>query len=1092
MTQQVKITISGDSSPLDASLKKAKNSLSNFASSAGKLEGSLTKIAAIGATVGTVIGSVVSRAFSSLSGAMDGAVSRLDTLNNFPRVMSNLAIGTEQSQKVIDLLSDKLIGLPTTLDTAALAVQRFTAANGDIEASTAIYLALNDALLAGGTSAEAQAGAMEQLAQAYGKGKPDAMEWRKMLETMPAQLKQVATSLGYTSTAIGGDLQTALTNGTLSMNEFMAEFVKLDKEGLAGFQSFRDQAFNSSNGVQTALVNLKNAFVRMFADIMNAIGQSNIAGFFNNLRDRIVNVTKYVVAFTKVMAQAFAYVRALFGMFGGVKKNAEGTASAISSAGAGIGGVADGAKDTAGGLKDANKQAKKLAQQLAGFDEMTVLKEPDTSSSSGSGGGGGGVADMGDVSGIDTSVFDNISGSVDEMVEKIAAKLEWLRPIFEKVFTAAFNAVQHIKEALAQVDWHTFAEIVGNVITFIIGLIEGMVVTWINFYNKIAPILKKVTDWLAKHAVAIGKVVAVLGILKTALKVLSPLIKGIKTAFAVWTTAKDIIGGLITKLGGLSNIFETLKLAFTHPFESLQGVVLKAKDLVTGFFAVVKAHPFVAIAAAIAALALANEDFRNALGNLLNAVLTPLSKLLGTIQDVLGTLFSTLGTILNAVLEPIIGVINIIAEVLAIVFDVLGEIIGLGLEIVLQPIVMILQILQPLLELIGNIIKAILAPIEALVGWLGGLFGITNENTEATKEHTQALSDEQKQFDKNGDGALDYAENLSYLRSVIDGTNKAEADLIQAQKEQVKKYQELDQYCQKYNKTADELIELHRKGELKTLDAGDALDELTMAVIDVESANYKVISATDKFNDEQGKLQSAANQTKEKLDEAGEELLKLGEQGIDSGEKWNELTGKIQEYGQQIKETGKNVGEIRNWEGDARAAAENVVRGAIQGVWNQTPAFVNANKNLAIQGMNAFNNQYKIKSPSRVMRQAGEYIGEGAILGVEDTYGDFADALSGLAEVGQDAFDQLQLEDYFQEGLEIPVVAKVDDSELSNFNTGSLGKVIANEINNNDEVAIGGGENHLTIKIGEDTLLDRVIDGINGKSEQRNRSVIRV
>ena len=89
-------------------------------------------------------------------------------------------------------MSDKLSGLPTTLDQGASAVQRFTSANGDVEKSTDLFLALNNAILAGGASTEIQATALEQMSQAYAKGKPDMMEWRSLMTAMPAQLKQVA------------------------------------------------------------------------------------------------------------------------------------------------------------------------------------------------------------------------------------------------------------------------------------------------------------------------------------------------------------------------------------------------------------------------------------------------------------------------------------------------------------------------------------------------------------------------------------------------------------------------------------------------------------------------------------------------------------------------------------------------------------------------------------------------------------------------------------------------------------------------------------------------------------------------------------
>ena len=146
-----------------------------------------TKIKNIIAALG--ITKLISKGISLITENLDSAISRFDILNNYPKVMSNLGVATEDAQKSIDKMGEKLLGLPTTLDTAALSVQRFTSANNDVQKSTDYFLALNNALLAGGASADIQSSAMEQLSQAYAKGKPDAMEWRSILTAMPRTIK---------------------------------------------------------------------------------------------------------------------------------------------------------------------------------------------------------------------------------------------------------------------------------------------------------------------------------------------------------------------------------------------------------------------------------------------------------------------------------------------------------------------------------------------------------------------------------------------------------------------------------------------------------------------------------------------------------------------------------------------------------------------------------------------------------------------------------------------------------------------------------------------------------------------------------------
>ena len=1075
MTQKVNIQITGETSGFESAVNKAQSVLSSLSSSSTK---SLSRIATVSATLGNVIGNVITKAFSSLSSSMDSVISRLDTLNNFPRVMSNLGISSTEAQKAIDYLSEKLVGLPTTLDDAASAVQRLTAMNGDIAASTEAYLALNNALLAGGASTDRQTEAMKQLSEAYAKGKPDAREYKVLMETMPAQMNQLAQSMGYVNAAVGGDFYNAMQDGTVSMDDFMAQAVKLNKEGYAEFQSFADQAENAVGGVETSITNLKTAITRGMANIMNTLGQSNIAGFFKNITSWVNTATKYVQAFVQVMMNAWNVVAKLFG------------GSELKSSNQALSGVESSVSDTSDDLEEATGNAKKLKQQLAGFDEMNVLKEDDSSSSNSSSSSAGI-----DTSNIDVSDFGNLAGEVDTLVNEIAEKLAWLQPIFEQVFTAGREAVAGIKAELDKVDWQLFAETLGNIITFVIECIGGIIEAWVEMYNKAAPLLNKVSKFLAEHGKLIGKIIGYIGGVKLAVKVLTPLLNGVKTAINGWKVAEEVISGL--KIGikglnvettGITDVFATIGTAIANPIETIKGLVSGLGSVFKNLWATITAHPIAALIAVIATLILTNDELRGKLMDILEKVITPVQNAIGALTPIIGEIMDILGELINSLLPPISSLLTIVGEILGVVMEVLSGIIALGVGMLLEAVVIVLKAIQPIIEGIMAVIEAILSPIEDLFKWLGSLLGVTNDTTEATEDLNDELSESAKEFDKDGDGALDYAENLSYVRSVIAQTNDAELDLIQAQKTQVEKYKDLNTYCKLYGKTAEELIKLHREGELGTIASDEALQDLTEAVINVEQANYKVESATEAYSEEQEHLQDVAVETKEKLDEAGRKLVELGEQGITSGEEWDKLTQEIKEYGEQIDETGKSMWSITDWETVARKAAENVADGAITGLYNKQSAWAYANERFAITGNNAFTSYYLIKSPSKLMKKSGSYIGEGAILGVKSQYGDFADTMAGLAEVGEEAWDNLALDD-----LELNVVARVDDSDVFTLADTLDGVHDAQSVlNGEEELLVGNTQNEVIVKIGEETLLDKIIDGINEQSSLRNRCVINV
>ena len=222
-------------------------------------------------TLGNIAAQAISKTIGAFNQNLDSAISRFDTMNNFPKVMSNLGIGADEANKSIDVLSEKLQGLPTSLDSAAMAVQRLTSKNGDVDKSTQLFLALNNAILAGGAGVEIQKSAIEQMSQAYAKGKPDMMEWRTMMMAMPAQLKQVATAMGYVD---ADALGTALREGSLSMDSFMNTIMKLNTEGIPGFSNFETQARNATGGVATSITNMKTAMARGIANMIGSIDEA--------------------------------------------------------------------------------------------------------------------------------------------------------------------------------------------------------------------------------------------------------------------------------------------------------------------------------------------------------------------------------------------------------------------------------------------------------------------------------------------------------------------------------------------------------------------------------------------------------------------------------------------------------------------------------------------------------------------------------------------------------------------------------------------------------------------------------------------------
>ena len=100
--------------------------------------------------VGSLAASAIQKAFSAITSSIGSAVSRLDTMNNFPKVMQSLGYTSDEATASINKLSDGINGLPTTLDGIVSSAQTLTASLGDLEKGTSSAIALNDMFLSGG------------------------------------------------------------------------------------------------------------------------------------------------------------------------------------------------------------------------------------------------------------------------------------------------------------------------------------------------------------------------------------------------------------------------------------------------------------------------------------------------------------------------------------------------------------------------------------------------------------------------------------------------------------------------------------------------------------------------------------------------------------------------------------------------------------------------------------------------------------------------------------------------------------------------------------------------------------------------------
>lgn len=256
------------------------------------------------AKMGAVIGAasaITSKAMDTIGSSISSAVSRADQMNNFPKVMKNLGYSSEDAAKSIKKISDSLDGLPTTSSAMTSMVQQLAPLTSNLDEATTISLAFNNAMLAGGASTMEQENALAQYTQMLSAGTVDMAAWRSIQAAMPGQLNQVAEAMmgaGHNA----NDLYEAMKDGTYSFDDFNKAIVDLNENGFGQYASFAQQAKDATQGIGTAIENVKNRVAKAVQKVIEAFGVENIAGAINGFSSqfgKIGDAAASMVTFTK-------------------------------------------------------------------------------------------------------------------------------------------------------------------------------------------------------------------------------------------------------------------------------------------------------------------------------------------------------------------------------------------------------------------------------------------------------------------------------------------------------------------------------------------------------------------------------------------------------------------------------------------------------------------------------------------------------------------------------------------------------------------------------------------------------------------------
>lgn len=495
------------------------------------------------------------------------------------------------------------------------------------------------------TMAKRFTGTFGSMAEAFGFNEKQAAD---MAKTLTGLAGDVASFYNISQDEAYTKLKSVFTGETESLKDLGVVMTQtaLDQYALANGFGKTTSAMTEAEKVslryafvQQQLTNAAGDFARTSDSWANQVRILTLQ--FDSLKAAIgqglINVFKPVLMWLNTIierlvtaARAFANFTGMFSKSGKESSNwTKSVSNGLSSASASAGNLGTSAGKASKSLGSAAKQAKKLKRELAGFDQITKLSEPESSTPSGSGtGSSGGIsANIGTsdaTSQIDDANkktlklnvnFDNLKKSVARLKESFGAfadvlkggfkwawenilkplgkwTIEKLAPKLIDVLSAAFDVLTAALNALkpyAKWIWDKFlskiARFAGDAI--------------IKFLGMFADGLEKLSGWIEKHPKAfdaiVTGIVSILAAVKTG-KAISDFAKRFNTFVDIFKKVKgtkDIaelskgIGGFGSKLiktkGCLKDFGGWFKNAMSG-FKAHRKGIISFKTLFSGLF----------------------------------------------------------------------------------------------------------------------------------------------------------------------------------------------------------------------------------------------------------------------------------------------------------------------------------------------------------------------------------------------------------------------------------------------------------------------------------------------------------------------------
>lgn len=808
--------------------------------------------------------------------------------------------------------------------------------------------------------------------------------------------------------------QTAYAKGIAKTGEEL----NTQQKALATYLAILERTSNAQGDLARTINSPANQF-RMLKTSVVDLGVA-IGTMFQPLLAVVLPVLNALVIAT---TRAFRAIASLFG----IEFDAGAYADEFADINSGIDLIGDSADLS-------TKKAKKLAKQLAAFDEMNILNDNSSDSSDSNESGAAVNLPTIDWGSLYSGGFDKVTNNAIEMADKIYKTFEKLG----KKLGNTFKKIDwsRMTKGLNEV-WSALKPFSGRI---------GAGLEWL--YDHV---LEPLTIWAMNDLfpAALHSVAGAINLVGAIIDSCAPTFTWLFDNFLQPLT--EFTGGIIVSV--LQGIGDMLNwIAAQQPVVELiknigiavgiMVVAWEAYQLVAGVVSGIQ----VAMTGAMVAGTAATGAYAAGIGLVTAAQ----------------TACATAGQVLNAVFST-------------------TSIVGLAITAVLTGISVINEALK-------------LSTMEAELAERTRMDTI-KLSTQTTEWHNQAI-ERQKQI-------------LEELEDVELNAVDSELAYINAQEQATLKREKYNNMLKAGTFSTDEL----HKAELEALSAeGRARD----AKNKLAEAQATVTEKTTEYSNQEWKRIMTEKQA-EMLDlakagryeEISKKLLELGTSTLEYKDAHGNMTKFTKEdtenmalfIGDQLAKADEGYKQYWNRSADSIQGAVQVAKsvepqfqqsgrsfsdGLASGITQNSWKVSNAATNSALAAKNAFNSALQIKSPSRVMKKSGGFFVAGIAQGIADSINDadrqvayMANKITGTAD---EIFSNYEIADI---ASNLEVGADISNDIETRLKRDEMRRQMQEKDDEDNQIA-------LTVKIGEETILDRIINGINERSYMNNMGVLNI